>query len=80
MLNHKLLTALIDKVNRMGNNRNSSWRTDDMYEDDDIIWSKWIDDDLPEDVGTAEDPDYFIEEDTISSNARRYNLRRRYNL
>ncbi|KAL9659277.1 hypothetical protein QQ045_024082 [Rhodiola kirilowii] len=84
VLNHKMLTTLIDKVNWMEKNRNSSWDADDMDEDDDIVWSKWIDTDITEDVGKLKDPDYFIQEEvgensiTTSSNARRYNLRRRH--
>uniref|UniRef100_A0A7N0VJJ6 Protein GAMETE EXPRESSED 1 n=1 Tax=Kalanchoe fedtschenkoi TaxID=63787 RepID=A0A7N0VJJ6_KALFE len=83
VLNHKLLTMLIDKVNWMEKNRNLSWQTDDD-EDDDIIWSKWIDTDITEDLGKSEDPDYSLREEvgensiTTSSNARRYNLRHRH--
>lgn len=79
-----MLTTLIDKVNWMEKNRNSSWQANDMDEDDDIIWSKWIDTDVTEDVDKLEDPDYFIQEEvgensiTTSSNTRRYNLRRRH--
>ncbi|CAM8983774.1 unnamed protein product [Rhodiola kirilowii] len=84
VLDHMMLTTLIDKVKWMEKNRSTSWDTDDMDEDDDIIWSKWIDTDKTEEVEKLEDPDYFIQEEvgensiTTSSNARRYNLRRRH--
>ncbi|KAL2236797.1 protein GAMETE EXPRESSED 1 isoform X1 [Sesamum indicum] len=82
MLNHKMLLAIMEKVNSMQRTKELlSWDTDI---DSEINWSSWVDTELPEDVGLLEDPDYLLPEEVgenssvTSSSTKRYNLRRRY--
>ncbi|KAL0330052.1 UNVERIFIED_CONTAM: protein GAMETE EXPRESSED 1 [Sesamum radiatum] len=81
MLNHKMLLAIMEKVNSMQRTKELlSWDTDT---DSEINWSSWVDTELPEDVGLLEDPDYLLPEEVgenssvTSSSTKRYNLRRR---
>ncbi|KAL3651015.1 hypothetical protein CASFOL_007418 [Castilleja foliolosa] len=84
MLNHKMLMALMEKVNGIHGNEKEhlTW---DVDGDSEVNWSSWVDDELPEDVDLLEDPNYLlpkeIEDDddssVTSSSTKRYNLRRR---
>lgn len=80
MLNHKMLLALMEKINSIERNKElSSWDMDS----DDVNWTSLVDTELPEDVGLLEDPDYLLPEEVgenslvTSSSTKRYNLRRR---
>ncbi|KAK6127431.1 hypothetical protein DH2020_038820 [Rehmannia glutinosa] len=81
VLNHQILLTLIDKVNGMQRNKELQW---DMDEDSEINWSSWVEEELPEDVGLSEDPDYIFAEQVgensieTSSIMKRYNLRNRH--
>ncbi|KAK4435601.1 protein GAMETE EXPRESSED 1 [Sesamum alatum] len=81
MLNHRMLLAIMEKVNSMQRNKELlSWDTDI---DSEINWSSWVDTELPDDVGLLEDPDYLLPEEVgenssvTSSSTKRYNLRKR---
>lgn len=73
VLNHKILLTLMDKVNRMHEEKSD---VDEDEYDSDINWS--------ENVSISEDPDYILLEDlegensvTTSNWTSRYNLRQR---
>nr|KAJ0217035.1 hypothetical protein LSAT_V11C300151840 [Lactuca sativa] len=81
-LNHRMLQALIEKVNSMqGNKQMVVDDDDDDDDDDDVDWSSWVDTDLPEDE--SEDFDYMLPEGVgevsiTPSVSRQYNLRQRH--
>lgn len=82
MLNHKILLTLMEKVNSMqGNKELIPWNMDS--DDSEVDWSSWVDDELPEDVGLLEDPDYLLPEEVGENSSvtsfctKRYNLRKR---
>ncbi|KAF9607613.1 hypothetical protein IFM89_037541 [Coptis chinensis] len=77
VLNHRMLQALMEKVNIIEKQK--------LYEEDtesDISLSSWIDTELPEDEDN--DPDYLIKEEiaenstSTTSSMRKYNLRPRF--
>ncbi|CAI9091429.1 OLC1v1026463C1 [Oldenlandia corymbosa var. corymbosa] len=85
VLNHKMLLTLMGKVSCMQNNKHYSSDVEDEEDDDDVDWSRWVDTDLPEDVGLLEDPDYLSLQEEIAENSatsssatRKYNLRNRH--
>ncbi|KAF5737905.1 hypothetical protein HS088_TW13G00796 [Tripterygium wilfordii] len=85
VLNHKLLQALIEKVNSFQRKKEDlSWDNYSDDDDDDINWSSWIDSELSEEMDNYEDPDYIVPEEvgenSITTMAMaRYNLRHRHN-
>lgn len=85
VLNHQILLSLIDKVNGM--ERKKELERELEEEDSEIDWSSWVDTELPEDVGTLEDPDYYNFAEQVGENSientsslivKRYNLRNRH--
>lgn len=89
MMNHRILMTLMEKVNRMQENKEMlSWGMDS---DSEINWSSWIDTELPDDVNLLEDPDYLMPEEirdklvddeerssVTKLSTKRYSLRRRF--
>ncbi|CAN0909395.1 Protein GAMETE EXPRESSED 1 [Linum grandiflorum] len=83
VLNHQMIQTLTEKINSMQNrydNKILSWDSDS-----DVDWPAWIEDELPEEVGSPEDPDFVIPEQMteksivcIPNMARKYDLRQRY--
>ncbi|XP_010064844.2 protein GAMETE EXPRESSED 1 [Eucalyptus grandis] len=78
VLNHRMLLALVEKVNSL---QKENKLFDDL--DSDVNWLSWMDTELPEEADTNEDPDFLpreeVGENSITTDicTRRYNLRRR---
>ncbi|KAI6691427.1 hypothetical protein NL676_028255 [Syzygium grande] len=78
VLNHRMLLALVEKVNSLQRENKLS---EDL--DSDVNWLSWMDTELPEEADINEDPDFLppeeVGENSIMTNicTRRYNLRRR---
>ncbi|CAN1747162.1 Protein GAMETE EXPRESSED 1 [Linum perenne] len=81
VLNHQMILTLTEKINSIQRDDKAlSWDTDS-----DVDWPSWIEDELPEEVGSTEDPDYMIPEQMTDDKSivcapmgRKYDLRQRY--
>ncbi|KAG9138855.1 hypothetical protein Leryth_007481 [Lithospermum erythrorhizon] len=78
LLNHHMLSRLIDKVNNMEKSK-MSWDAN-TDEDSEVDWASWVDEELPEEVDRSIDPDYIHEKDVRETSplVKRYNLRNRH--
>ncbi|CAL1392401.1 unnamed protein product [Linum trigynum] len=78
-INHKMIASLVEMVNCLQRNKEDSWE-----EDSDVDWSSWIEDELPEEVASLEDPDYVPPNDMTDKSiicvpkTRNYDLRKRH--
>ncbi|WCJ26150.1 gamete expressed protein 1 [Euphorbia peplus] len=75
VLNHKMIQTLIEKVNVM-ERREMGWET----ESEEDNWISWVENELPDEVGQLEDPDYIIPEEVGESSITSTSLRRKYDL
>ena len=70
-----MLATLIEKVNGMQRNKESSW---DM--DSEVNWSSWVDTELPEDVDKLRDPDFMLPEEVGENSVATSTITRKYDL
>lgn len=82
VLNHKMLQTLMEKVNGIQKHKEYLlWEMENDDSDDEVNWSSWIEEELPEDVDKLKDPDFVypveIAENLVGnkSTTRRFNLR-----
>ncbi|CAI0376557.1 unnamed protein product [Linum tenue] len=80
LLNHRMIETLVEKVNSIQRSKEETWE-----EDSDVDWPSWIEDELPEEVPSLEDPDYEPPKDmteqslTCAPMAKKYyHLRQRH--
>lgn len=74
MLNHQMLLTLVDKINRLQEQKEILGETESH-----INWSSWIDTDISEHVDMTEDPDYTFQEE-VAENSITTSIRRKYDL